>query len=114
MPEEKIYRPVVEKPFLQQRYLEEMKKEARYMQAMTGIITPDERDAFIDKMIHMTGVLMENDYSQMERELPPQYYAIMGSVGQIGKTSDPDDMWAEEPHCWIKPISKEEFDGDDD
>ncbi|MNP01710.1 hypothetical protein D3C76_935350 [compost metagenome] len=108
----KITRPVVEKPFLQQRYLEKMAQDLRKCQM--DLIAEGKEIPELDRLLHMTGVLIEQDYSQMERDLPPAYYAIMGHVGQIGKTSDPDDMWAEEPHCWIRPLTKEEFDNDDD
>lgn len=111
-PIEKIYKPQIQAPFRQRQYLELMKQKV--LAAQTG--SYDEMEELMEEIRGMVDVLIEDDNAQMIRQLPEQYWAIMSnsdSIGQIGSTADPDDMWEEEPYCWIKPITKEEFDRED-
>lgn len=112
MSEERINKVEVYAPFLQRRYIKSMREKIEAAQSQPDTISPEQRDKLLEELHHMTVVLEKDSYAEMQKELPEQYWAIMsryGDIGKIGSTSDPDDIWAEEPDCWLKPISKEEF-----
>ncbi len=109
---ERFSKVVVEKPHLQMRYLELLKQKVVAAKRGSG----DELEDIVEKMHGMVDVLINQDYSQMRKALPEAYYEVIGGYTGliVGKTTDPDDLWAEEPNYQIREITKEQFDEDDD
>lgn len=105
---EPIKRPIVEAPFTQERYIRLLKE--RLHSLMLSSSTTVMSEAKINEMIAMCDVLISDNCTTMMQELPEKYYGIIGHSGQVGTTTDPDDMWFEEPDYEVVEITKEEYD----
>lgn len=77
-------------------------------------------DAYVKKqpgnIVEKLNVLEQDDVHAMKEQLPTLYCKIVGRYSGfvIGKTTDPDDVFEEEPHSTFVEISEEEFNRDDD
>jgi len=107
-----IYKVGVYAPFRQRRYIELMRDKINELRNEVGAHQLNAI-ALIEKLDHMCDTLIKDDHVTMGKELPEKYYEIIGRVGCIGKATDPDDVWEEEPHCAVREISREEFERDD-
>jgi division protein CdvB (Snf7/Vps24/ESCRT-III family) len=107
-----IKKVMVENPFRQREYLKLMKERITELKDLGFNLTPLGREKKIKELDQMIDVLIDDNSTIMNDQLPEKYYAIIGGCSrlQIGVCVDPDDVWYEEPEASVREISKEEFD----
>lgn len=97
---------------IERRYINHIKNEVEKIMSTTS-------DAYVKKqpgnIVEKLNVLGQDDVHAMKEQLPTLYYKV-GRYSEfvIGKTTDPDDVFEEEPHSTFVEISEEEFNRDDD